>query len=204
MGFEKGTATVRRYQVLGEIPEELPLTATVALRRHKWRPIDDRKGEGKSQGWVNPRNLLGEEITWEDLLVHDGLIFLGFRVDKKSYSKVLFNARLEVKKAIVREEKKAEKISKNQIAALKEELNIEMLKETSPRSAFTELIWEMNSNIVLMSSTVNSNCDEIAETFRNTFDLQLKPLFPSVIGSEFITREGLTQEFALATGAQGG
>ncbi|MCC5877647.1 MAG: recombination-associated protein RdgC [Candidatus Sumerlaeia bacterium] len=204
MGFMQGSATVRRYQVIDDIPEELDRTATVSIRRYSWRPIVDNKGEVSSQGWVNPRNLLEREFNWEDVLVQDGLVFLGYRVDKKSFSTVLFRARLQGMIQDVKREKKIERISKGQREALKEQLTIEMLKETSPRSTFTELIWDMRCNIVMMSSTSNTHCDQISENFKSTFGVQLHPLFPSVVGAEFIMSKGLTNEFAQATGAQGG
>lgn len=204
MGFQEGNATVRRYLVMGELSEDLPLTATVSLRRESWRPIDDRKGEKQSFGWVNPRALLQREISWEEVVVSNGLVFLGYRVDKKSFSPVLFKARMKEKIQVVKKEKKVEKISKAQRLALKDELTVEMLSETSPRSSFSELIWDMNSNIVLMSSTSNTLCDQISEAFTKSFNPRLRPLFPSVTGAEFIASQGLEKEFALSTGAQGG
>lgn len=201
MAFQEGGVSVRRFMVLGEPSAELNLVANVSLRRDFWKPIDAGRGEKESFGWVNPRDLLAEEFSWDDVQVTEGVVFLGVRVDRKSFSPVLFKARFRDRMAHVREERRIERLSKAQRLALKEELTQQMLAETSPKSTFAELLWEMNSGIVLIGGAGSALCERIADLFHRTFDLRLRPIFPALMGGEFIASQGLEKEFALTTAA---
>lgn len=203
MAFLSGSLSVRRYEVLDPIPDTLPQTATLAVRRYSWRPIDENRGEKESFGWVNPREVLQESFTWDDVV--DGPhVLLGLRRDRKSFSPVLFRARRDEIFARMKEERKITKLSRQQRLALEEELTVMMLKETSAHSQFSELVWDLNSNIVYMGATSNTLCERIQELFEATFDLKLRVVYPALIGAEYIESQGLEQEFQAAEAASGG
>lgn len=200
MPFRSGGLSVRRYLVLGEVPKTLPQTATLAMRRYTFRPINEERGEKESFGWVNPRQLLAENFTYEEIV--DGPhMLLGVRRDRKNFSQVLFRARREELIEDTKKERKLQKISRQQRLALEEQLTIQMLRETSPQSSFSELVWDMNSNIVLMGATSNTLCERVQEVFEATFDLKLRPMYPALIGADFIAAQGLEAEYFQATEA---
>ncbi len=202
MPFRSGALSVRRFQVVEDIPETLPKTATVALRRYLWRPIDDARGERESFGWVNPRRLLAETFTWEDVV--DGpYVLLGVRRDRKNFSQVLFRARRDELFDRTKSERNITRLSRQQRLALEEQLTVEMLRETSPQSTFAEVVWDTNSNLLLVGTTANTFCERTIEIFEATFDLKVRPLFPALIGADAIAAQGLEEEFRLA-GAGGG
>ncbi|CAN5380523.1 hypothetical protein BH09SUM1_BH09SUM1_03020 [soil metagenome] len=202
MPFRTGALTIRRYSVLSEIPASLPQTATLAIRRYTFRAIDDARGEKESFGWVNPRSLLDNRIAYDDIV--DGpYLLLGTRRDRKNFSKVLFRARRDDMIEEVKKEKKLTKISRQQRIALEEQLTVEMLRETSAVSSFAELVWDMNSNVVLMGAASNALCERIQEVFEATFDLKLRPIYPALIGADYIAAQGLEEEFHLASAAAG-
>jgi recombination associated protein RdgC len=197
MSFLQGSISVRRYQVGDEIPATLAQTATLAIRRYAWRPIDDQRGEKESFGWMNPRNVLQDGFTYDDLV--DGpYMVLGVRRDRKNYSKVLFKARRDLMFVDVKKERNLDKLSRQQRMALEEQLNIEMLKETSPQSTFSEMVWDTNSNLVFMGATSNTLCERIQELFEATFDLKVRPIFPSIVGAEYIASNDLEDKYYLA------
>lgn len=195
MPFLSGTLSVRRYSVQGDVPASLPRTATMAIRRYSYKPIDDERGERETIGWVNPRDVLSNAFTFEDL--KDGsVVLLGLRRDRKAYSPVLFKARLRrMIEGAQKEKGGSRKISRQQRLAFEESLAVEMLKETSPTSAFVELAWDMDRGEVYMGATGNAVCDRAAEIFEATFDLRLMPRFPQVIGGTYIAQQGLEEEF---------
>lgn len=198
MPFLSGSLSVRRYQVLEEVPATLAQTATLAIRRYAWRPIDDSRGEKESFGWVNPRAVLQQQFTWDDVV--DGpYVLLGIRRDRKSFSKVIFKALREEKFAEIKKERNIQKLSRQQRLALEEELTIQMLKETSPVSSFAEIVWDLNSNLVLMGATGNTLCERIQELFEATFDLKLRVTFPALQGAQYIESQGLENEYYLAS-----
>lgn len=200
MPFLAGSLSVRRYLVTEAPPATLEQTATLAMRRYSWRPIDDQRGEKESFGWVNPRNILDPMFTYEDVLLSP-FVFLGVRRDRKAFSKVIFRARRDQRIAEIKREKKLEKITRQHRLAIEEELTVEMLKETSPTSAFNELVWDLNSNMLYMGATSNALCDRISDLFEATFDIKLRPLLPALIGADFISSQGLEEEYFAASAA---
>jgi len=200
MPFRSGNLSVRRYAVATDLPESLQQTATMAIRRHGWRPIDARRGERESFGWVNPRRLLAEQFEWED--VKDGhLALLGVRRDRKSFSRALFLARREMVFESVKREKSLTRLTRQHRLALEEELTVQMLSETTPTTSITELMWDLNTNEVFVAATGKSLCERIADLFASTFELKLQPLFPALRGYRALTEQGLEDDFTLATAA---
>lgn len=200
MPFMTGSLSIRRYSVIDDVPKELPQTATLAMRRYTFRPIDEERGEKESFGWVNPRSILDETFTFEEVFISP-YVYLGVRRDRKTFSPTIFKARRDRKYGKVRKEKKLERLSRQHRLALDEELTIEMLKETSPQSAFNELVWDMNTHIIYMGATSNALCERIQELFEATFDLKLRPMYPALAGAEFIMSQGLEDEYHLASAA---
>ncbi len=202
MPFRSGSLSVRRYAVTSDRPETLDKTATMAIRRHAWRPIDARRGERESFGWVNPRRLLEPEFEWVDLT--DGhLAFLAVRRDRKSFSRALFLARREEIFERVKQEKALTRLTRQHRLALEEELTIQMLTETTPTVSITELVWDLNTNEVFIGATGKTLCERIADLFTSTFDLKLQPLFPALRGYRMLAEQGLEEDFVHATVAAG-
>jgi len=179
-------------------PETFDRTATMALKRYAWRPIDSDRGESESFGWINPRKPLERELLWED--VTDGnLVFLAVRRDRKSFSKVLFKARREDLHERTRKEKGLARLTRQHRLALDEELRIRMLKEVTPSSTFTELVWDRNTGEVFLHATGKALCERIADMFMVTFDLKLAALFPALTGYAMMAEQGLEENFAAAS-----
>lgn len=190
--------TVRRYRLAEELPAALLRTATMALRRDAHKPVQDDKGERESFGWVNPRDLLDSELVWEDM-VDGNLAYLAARLDRKTFNRQLFRARLERRFAEVREEKGVSRLTRQHRLALQEELTIQMLKEVTPSIAFTELVWDLNTGQVYVGATSRATCERICDLFTKTFDLRLQPLFPALVGYAMMTEQGLEENFDAAS-----
>lgn len=198
MPFRQGSLSVRRYLVQGEIPATFERTATMAIRRYTFRDIDGDRGEKESFGWINPRYPLERDFTWEDIC--DGpLVFLMIRRDRKNFSKVLFQARLAERISETMKQKGLERLTRQHRIALSEELTIKMLKETSPNSSFTEMIWDRNTGEVYMTATSTALCERIADLFESTFELKIIPQFPALNGFSWLAEKGLEEAFDMAT-----
>lgn len=194
MPFTAGGLSVRRFAVLGELDGNLSQTATHALRRYCWRPIDDERGERESFGWVNPRRILDEKFDYTDV-TSNNVMLIGARRDRKTFSNVLFRARLAERMGEVKKERKIERITRQHRLALEEELAVIMLKETSAVSTFHEVAWDLDRRELYMGATGNGVTERIKDLFEATFDLRLLPKFPSTIGADHIAAQGLEEEF---------
>jgi len=194
MPFRSGALSVRRYVLQTEPPESFQRAATMALRRYQYKPIDTDRGEKESFGWVNPRRVLEDEIVWEDV-IDGGLAFLAVRRDRKSFSKVLFQARRDILYRRIRMEKGLERLTRQHRLALDEQLTIEMLKEVTPASTFTEMVWDTNTGEVLIGATGKALCERITDLFASTFEIRLSPRFPALLGYDFMAAQGLEENF---------
>lgn len=200
MPFRSGALSVRRFRLEEPPPESLSRTATMAIRRHAYKPIQPERGERESFGWVNPRRLLDNTYTWDDI-VDGNLVFLAVRKDKKTFNKTLFKARRDDMIETLCKQKGIERITRQHRLAIEEELTVTMLKEVTPTTAFTELVWDTNTDEVLMGATSRTLCERIADLFQSTFDRRLLPLFPSLVGWRLLSEQGLEEGFAEATEA---
>lgn len=200
MPFRSGALSVRRFRLDEPPPESLARTATMAIRRHSYKPINAERGERESFGWVNPRRLLDEKYDWEDL-VDGNLVFLAVRKDKKAFNKTLFRARRDEAIERLCKERGIERITRQHRLALEEELTVVMLKEVTPTTAFTELVWDTNTDEVMIGATSRTLCERIADLFQSTFDRRLMPLFPALVGWRVLSEQGLEEGYAEATEA---
>lgn len=200
MPFRSGALSVRSYIVQDEMPAAFQRTATMAIRRYAYRPIDPERGEREAFGWVNPRDPLADQFVWEDL-VDGNLVFLAVRRDRKTFNKVLYRARRERMFLDTKREKGVERLTRQHRIALEEQLTIQMLQEVTPTIAFTELVWDLNTGDVFIGATGKSLCERIADLFASTFDARLAARFPALTGYARIAEQGLEENFALATTA---
>lgn len=194
MGFVTGAITFRRYRIEGGVPSDMARTATVALRRYAFHEIDASRGERESWGWVNPLNLLGGSLVWEDLV--DGhLVCLGVRRDRKTFSRDLFRARRDARIAEERRRLNVQRISRQQRLAIEEEVTLEMLSAASPTTQVMEVVWDLNTGDVLVGSASDAG-DHVVDMFEATFDLRPRRVMatssdengdPVHHGDEFLT-----------------
>lgn len=203
MPFRSGALTARRYRVTDELPATFARTATMAMRRHAWRPVNDERGERESFGWVNPRKLLQPDIIWEEV-VDGNLAFLAVRRDRKAFNKTLYKARREVVFEEAMAERKLQRLTRQQRLALEEQLAIDMLREVSPAIAFTEVVWDLNTGDFYMGATSRTLCERISDLFTSTFDLRLAPQFPALWGYAAMSEQGLEENFDAAASAAAG
>ena len=170
MSFERGSISFRAYSVIEPPADAMDRTATMAVRRYAFRPINDERGERESFGWIDLRQPLNDRPVWEEM--REGhLMVLGVRKDTKAFSQFLYKARFEARVERIKEEKGLERITRQHLLAIQEELTIQMLKETSPTTSTVEVIWDRNTGEVLIGCASNAMCERIVELFKATFDV---------------------------------
>lgn len=191
MSLSKGTATCRIYHVdASEAPASLCRTATMAVRRYAFRPIDSERGEDQSFGWINPRSPLNMELVWEEML--DGNIaFLAVRIDRKAIDKVAFAARQKAMHAKVCSEKGIARLTRQHRLAIDEQLKVEMLKEVTPTTSYVEIVWDRGRSLLIIGTNSNATCERIVDLFSSSFDLRPAPQFPSLLGYAWSRGQGL-------------
>jgi hypothetical protein len=181
VSLSKGSIAARIFTITEPPPSNFAEAATLAIRRYTFRPIDDSRGERTSAGWCIPGKPLVESFTAEEVCISHNRYLLGYRTDLKRIPPVIFKARVAERIAEVRREKRIEKLSRQHRIAVEEEVEIALLKQTSPKTDVIEVALLLNEGLVIIGTATQSKIDKITEMLEATFDMKLRERFPSLL-----------------------
>jgi hypothetical protein len=181
VSLSKGSIAARIFTITEPPPATFAETATLAIRRYSFRPIDSMRGERTAAGWCIPSKPLAESFTADDVCLGAGRYLLGYRTDLKRIPPVIKKARVAERVAEVKREKKIEKLSRQHRMAIEEEVEIDLLNMTSPKTDVIEVALLLNEGLVIIGTATQSKIDKITELLEVTFDMQLRQRFPSLI-----------------------
>jgi hypothetical protein len=92
---------------------------------------------------------------------------------------------MDAKVETVKRERKIEKITRQHRLALEEELKAAMLREVSPSTAFVQVVWSVNSGMVLIGAAGDVACERAQDVFEQTFGVRLSmALVPGVMAGQ--------------------
>lgn len=178
MGIMKGALTARRYIPQGELPPDFRESFAQALRDNAWKEPASRIWSSPVIGWCSRFNM--NRTGFEDLnewLVGSYLI-VNIRRSEKRLNKRRLRAILDERIAAWCEQQKRERCPSKIKAEIKEGLTEEMMLQTMPSDAITELAWDIERGIVYLGTTAEGACDTARTLFRTTFGLALQPMRP--------------------------
>ena len=125
-----------------------------------------------SIGWVNVFNPIDTNLTIEKVM-QGKYIILGIRKDRKSLPAALLKAQLnEALRAQLRE-RRGKKLSREEVASLKETVKEQMLAAVRPTTNLYEAVWNFETQDVYFSAQAGKIAVEFAELFEETFGLSL-------------------------------
>ena len=178
MGLFKGALTIRRYRVMGEVPEDFRERYRDSIQTNAFHEPLSATHEGETMGWVRIQNLLDTDFTDMNRWLYNHYLVAAMRVDKKVLPAKLFNATLEKRVQQWCAEQGRERCPSKVKAELKEALTQEMLLKTLPRVQHYEFCWNIVDGWVMFLNTSEGVNDKFRTLFRNTFGLVLQPLSP--------------------------
>lgn len=178
MSMLTGALTVRRYRVDGEAPEGFREIYRDALNRHAFREPLSPVHKEETLGWTQAHNLLDTEFDDLDRWVYNHYLLFGLRIDKKALPAKLFKARLEKRMQEWCGKNNRERCSGRNKEELKEQLEDEMLRQTLPRVAVVEIVWNLAESWVAVHSQSDLTNDKLRKLFFTTFGLSLVPWTP--------------------------
>lgn len=189
MGLVHGSATFCRYEVDGSLPEDYIETFPKEILRYAFHALDDLPGEERSTGWVNILDMFDNEFRTMEYF-KEPFIALSWRVDvKRIPKKALLQYCREAEKE-VKEREGLEYLPRPLREEIKESVRVRLLKRAIPQSGVYDMVWNLQTNVVLFGATGSKLCDEFAEFFRKTFSLQLIPLYPyALVQQALVTRD---------------
>lgn len=178
MGLFKGALTVRRLQVIGDVPDDFRERYAEALREHAFHEPTSALHAEESAGWTLVHNLLDTDFSNMNRWLYNHYLVAALRVDKKVLPGKLFSAYLDKRVSEWCQANQRERCPARVKTELKETLTQEMLVKTLPRVQIFEFCWNIVDGWVIFLNTSESAIDRFRTLFRNTFGLTLAPFSP--------------------------
>ncbi len=182
MGIIKGSATLSRYRVKGETPQDFKDFIDSRIRRFAFRDIEDN-AEEESVGWVSVHDYMDTSFAYASYAL-DPYVALGLRIDKRQIGGALLKKyhRIELKKAYALGE--GRKLSRVDREELKEKARLDLLTRIPPSTKFYDLVWDTHGGGVWLGASSRSVRDLAEDLFKRTFELDLVALIPWDLAKE--------------------
>ncbi|MBN1867282.1 recombination-associated protein RdgC [Candidatus Sumerlaeota bacterium] len=201
MPLSTGAVTCRAYTV-AEPPQGDFLSGLARdLQRHAFQPVQAARGQMRSIGWVNPRNILDIKLSPEKVRFEDYVV-LGMRVDKVTVNARLLKAHYAEEATRVLREHRKKVLGREERAALLEKVRLELAARQTPSTSLYEMAWNVRTHRVYFSATSQALNLEFCDLFSDTFHAGLTPLFPFLRAERKCKSEGRPEVLAEALPAQ--
>jgi DNA recombination-dependent growth factor C len=196
MGFIYGAATFSRYVVDESPPPDYMEEFPNRILRYGFRNLDDLPGEERSVGWVRILDMFDSAFKAMEYF-KEPYLALSWRVDvKKIPQKALVQYCREAEKEIIQREG-LEYLPKPRKQEIRETVRSRLLKRAIPQSSVYDVVWNLQTNVVLFGATSGKLCDEFAEFFRKTFNLLLIPVYPYAMTLRALEMSGREPDLAV-------
>jgi len=194
MGLIYGSGSFTRFMVEGALPEDYLDEFLKRISRFSFRSIDEASDQERSAGWVNIMDMFDNRLAAMEYL-KEPCMALSWRVDvRKVPSKALKQYCREAEEKIKTSEK-LEFLSKKRRQEIKEGVQATLMKRAIPRSQTYDMIWNLQTGLVIFCAVSNRLCDEFSEFFLQCFGLHLKTVFPYSVATRILEKEGKDPAF---------
>ena len=190
MGLIRGAGSFTRFFVNGNPPVDYLKEYSEKIIRFSFRNFDEYSDEERSTGWVNIMNMFNSEFDGKEFFMHP-YIALSWRVDTRKVPRNALKQNCLEAEAEIKITEDLDYIPKAKRKELKDFIYQQLLKRAIPRTMTYDMIWNIDTSIVIFGSTNNKLCDEFAEHFKKTFNLQLSPVFPYSLAYKELKKQGL-------------
>ncbi len=193
MPITAGALSARLWRVSDALPPHFNELFSRNLKRHAFRPPATDRGETRSRGWVNIRNALDTDLTFEKTHFRE-IIALALRVDRVTINPRVFRAKLAEETEKTLRARKREVLNEEERAALNDKVRMELLRAQTPSMSIYEMIWHLESGVVVFGGTSNRLNVEFGELFSETFNVTLEPQLPFLRAQPWAEKHKLAAE----------
>lgn len=188
MSLLAASATITRYRVEGDLPENAMELIRERLQHNRFPEIEDPAAEFMS-GWTPFESHYDSDFAEQDVIYGTTIVFC-LRIDKKSVPAKITKKHiaLETRKRLLESGK--EFLSKNEKKALKEDVVAQLLLRMPATPNLYDLIWHMEEKELWFFSGQKAANEELETLFSRSFGLRLMRLFPYTIAMK---SAGLTE-----------
>jgi len=185
-----GSVSLRAFYVEGEPAPDWERACATPLARYAFRPAAIEKGETRSVGWVNPRQVLDADVTLEKLRVGPYVV-LALRQDRLALNARIFRARRDLAVAEALRQAGKAHLSKNERQAVEEQVRLEMLRRQTPATQIVEAAWRPDEAVVYAAATSDAAAVMFMELFALTFERTLVPAVAGIRLTRWTEARGL-------------
>lgn len=184
MGLFKGSATLSRYQVKGDMPADFWEFVDRRIRANVFLDIE-QSTEEQAVGWCSAHDFLDTTFAYAAYAL-DPYIVLGLRVDRRKVAASLVRKylRLEINKALAARGGRA--LSRHDREEMKEKVAFDLMRRTPPSTQVFEVVWDTAKAEVWLGSSGRGVRDLFEDAFKRTFDLALWPRLPYLLAGDLL------------------
>ena len=190
MGLISGSGSFTRYWVDVTLSEGFMEDLPKKIARYAFKNLEENSFDERSIGWVNIMDILDNRFRAMEYL-KEPFIAMSFRVDKRKIPQTALKQYCQEAEEKIKELEQVEFLPKMVRQEIKEDARNRLLKRAIPVSNVYDMIWNIQKGMVIFGSINNKLCDEFAEFFLKTFELQLQPIFPYAMACRFLEKEGI-------------
>ena len=190
MSILQGTVSLKRFLVLGPVPDPKDLQA--GLEQDQFRTFQDGMEEER-MGWCDWRNPLITPPD-EDWVGQERFAVFGLRIDTRRVPPALLKAHMDLRLQSLLKEKDLAFIGKEARVSLQDEVKLELLRKVLPTPRVVEVAWDLKGGILWTTASSSKAQGALTSLFIKSFGCEIHPLAPLVLAGRLnpeLSVEGL-------------
>ena len=181
MGLLKGTWSLTRYRVIGDLPKQFNDVIDEGLKKYAFSGFTGLNAE-KCMGWTSLENVLDTDFTYTKYKCGAYLIF-SLRVDRITIPASLLKLKvMEAEKQYLAESEK-KRLYRHEREEIKERVKLELRSRALHIPSFHEVCWIPEKNSLMFGSLSATAIEDFEKYFKESFHLTLHPFLPWESGS---------------------
>ena len=187
MGFLSGSASFVRFNVEGDLPENVWDFIAERVTAFSFQDIDETYDEF-SIGWVSVINMFDADFAYASYANGD-YVTLTLRTDERKVSPAILKKFCAKEEERIKKEKQIPKIGKAMKTEIKERMRTELMRKAVPVPAVFDLCWNLAESTLLFFSTNKKAQAQLEDFFKETFGLTIMQQIPYLTAEHLVDEE---------------
>ena len=183
MGILQGALSLKRFLVLGAIPDEADLNA--GLQQDQFRPFQDGLEEER-MGWCDWRNplIIPPDENW---VSQERFAVFNLRIDTRRVPPAVLKAHVDLRLQTLQKEKDLAFIGKEARISIEDEVKVELLRKVLPSPKLVEVVWDLKHGLLWTTASSSKAQGALTSLFIKSFGCEIHPLAPLVLAGRLCT-----------------
>jgi DNA recombination-dependent growth factor C len=177
MSILQGTVSLKRFLVLGPVPDEKDLQA--GLEQDQFRTFTDGLEEERV-GWCDWRNPLITPPD-ENWVGQERFAVFALRIDTRRVPSTLLKAHVDLRLQALQKERDLTFVGKEARISLADEVKVELLRKVLPTPKVVEVAWDLKGGILWTTASSAKAQGILSSLFIKSFGCEIHPLAPLVL-----------------------